>query len=203
VNIVLINLAGLAVGYLCGSIMFAVLIARWVTHGEIRAMGNTNPGAANLFESVGKAWGILDVVLDVAKALVPMLVGHYALHLGPITLGLIGIGAMVGHKYPLYFGFRGGRAASTLTGMYIFFIPFELLGSFVLALGVLLLIGKEKRAFWVALVFFLPGALASLFLPHPLEVKIMVLLGAALIVFFNRRRIMTLFKNFGDERPRR
>ncbi|MCK4793274.1 MAG: glycerol-3-phosphate acyltransferase [Desulfobacteraceae bacterium] len=61
-----------------------------------------------------------------------MLLANYFFDLSTISLGLIGAGAIIGHGYPLFFNFKGGRAAGTLMGIYLFFIPYELLVSFII-----------------------------------------------------------------------
>ncbi|HQG37446.1 MAG: putative glycerol-3-phosphate acyltransferase [Bacteroidetes bacterium ADurb.Bin145] len=173
-------------GYLCGSVMNAQIITRLVKGSDIREMGNNNPGAANTYKNVGPFWGILAGVLDALKALVPLLIGHIVFDLQPIALGFLGFGAVIGHGHPLYFGFRGGRAAGTLMGVFLYFIPFELLAGFILSPMIVYTLIKTDRSYWTPFGIITISALTALFTNHPVEIKIIVIAVAVLGLFLNR-----------------
>lgn len=177
----------LLIGYLIGSILFARLITRLATGQNILELGNHNPGAYNVFRNVGKGWGILVGILDAGKALFPMLIARYAFHLqDDIALGCLGIGALLGHGYPLYYHFEGGRAASILMGMLIFFVPYEFLFSFLISGAIVLLFIKKEYGIWGPTLIIAFSAISCLFFPHTVEVKIIIWIGALITLFFNR-----------------
>ena len=177
----------LLIGYLIGSILFARLITKLVTGQNITELGNHNPGAYNVFRNVGKGWGILVGILDAGKALFPMLIARYAFHLqDDIALGCLGIGALLGHGYPLYYHFEGGRAASILMGMLIFFVPYEFLFSFLIGGAIVLLFIKKEYGIWGPTLIIAFSAISCLFFPHTIEVKIIIWIGALITLFFNR-----------------
>jgi len=177
----------LLIGYLIGSILFARLITRLATGQNILELGNHNPGAYNVFRNVGKGWGILVGILDAGKALFPMLIARYAFHLqDDIALGCLGIGALLGHGYPLYYHFEGGRAASILMGMLIFFVPYEFLFSFLIGGAIVLLFIKKEYGIWGPTLIIAFSAISCLFFPHTIEVKIIIWIGALITLFFNR-----------------
>jgi len=183
-------------GYLTGSILFAWVITKLVKGEDIRDLGNNNPGAANTFKNTGKFWGILTGLLDSLKALIPMLIGNYFFNLSTISLGLIGIGAIIGHGYPLFFNFKGGRAAGTLMGIYLFFIPKELLAAFIIIPLIVFSLIKKDHSFWTPFGIITFSAVACLFFNHPMDVKIMVWASGIVGLYFNRNflpiRIKTL-----------
>ena len=181
-------------GYLTGSILFAYVITKLVKGEDIRDLGNHNPGAANTFKSTGKFWGILTGLLDSSKALVPMLLANYFFDLSTISVGLIGIGAIIGHGYPLFFNFKGGRAAGTLMGIYLFFIPKELLMAFVIIPLIVFSLLKKDKGFWTPFGIVLFGAVTCLFFNHPRDVKIMVWASAIVGLYFNRYFLPTRVK---------
>ena len=183
------------IGYLSGSIMFAYIIAKRVTGTDIRNLGNKNPGAANTFKHVGPFWGILAGLLDALKVLVPILIGHYFFDLSSISLGIMGLGAVIGHGHPLYFGFNGGRAAACLMGLYIFFIPFELLAAFIVVPIIVFTIVKTNRSYWAPFGIITLSAISCLFFNHPVEVKIIVVSVAVLGLFLNRFYLPQMIKN--------
>lgn len=177
----------LLIGYLIGSILFARLITRLATGQNILELGNHNPGAYNVFRNVGKGWGILVGILDAGKALFPMLIARYAFHLqDDIALGCLGIGALLGHGYPLYYHFEGGRAASILMGMLIFFVPYEFLFSFLISGAIVLLFIKKEYGIWGPTLIIAFSAISCLFFPHTVEVKIIIWIGTLITLFFNR-----------------
>lgn len=138
-------------------------------------------GGPRLVEAVHLGPGVLTLALDVLKALVPMVLGHYFLSLSPVVLGAIGAGAMFGHKFPLYYGFSGGRAAATLAGVCLFFIPLEIAIAIAVSLPLLFLAKKQKKRL-VPLVFFISSVGLSMFLDHPLTDKLVVI-GCTLLFF--------------------
>ena len=116
--------------YLLGSIPFGFLIAR--TQGvDIRQVGSGNIGATNVFRCVSKPLGIFTFVLDVAKGyagclLVPMMVAHF---MGPtpgdpLMLQLLcGLLTIVGHNWPIFLGFKGGKGIATSAGLLLALAP--------------------------------------------------------------------------------
>ncbi|HOA10210.1 MAG TPA: glycerol-3-phosphate acyltransferase [Tenuifilaceae bacterium] len=200
-NNYIVNLICLVVGYLCGSVLFANIITRLVVGKEIRELGNNNPGAYNVFNNAGKFWGVFTGILDGLKAFVPMLVAHRYFNVSNTGIGLIGVGAVIGHGYPLFFKFKGGRAASSLMGMFLFFIPYELLAAFAIDLILLYTIVKKDFGFWGPFGIIAIAATLCLFFNHPVEVKILIWVGGLLGVYFNRKFIPLRTKQLLNKAP--
>lgn len=120
-------------GYLLGSMPFGYWVVRIAKGADVRTLGSGNIGATNVWRVYGKGYGIPIVVLDVAKGLVPALVGS-ALG-GPLVGVLAGSAAMLGHWRPLFLGFRkGGKTVATAGGT--FFGAAPLLGILGLAVWI-------------------------------------------------------------------
>jgi glycerol-3-phosphate acyltransferase PlsY len=147
-NSILLYLFCLIVGYLIGSILFAHLITRLVKNVNIRELGNGNPGAYNVFRNVSKFWGVVSGLLDAMKALGPMLIASHYFQLPDIALACLAIGAILGHGLPIYYRFKGGRAASVLMGMYIFFIPYEFFVALAFTAIVVLGFIRKEYGIW-------------------------------------------------------
>ena len=178
-----------AAGYLFGSIMFAWIITKIVLGKDIRTLGNKNPGAANTFVNIGPVWGILAGLLDASKALVPILIGYYYFKLPILPLGIFGLGAVFGHGFPVFFGFKGGRSAGTIIGVYMFFIPYELIVSFAIIPVITLILLKVRPGFWTPFGIIALSALSSLFFKHTLEIKILVFAYGIAGLFLNRKQL--------------
>ena len=122
-------LAGL-LAYILGSVPFGMLVAR-ARGVDIRAVGSRNIGATNVFRCVGKPWGILTFVLDFLKGLagawlIPTAVSRLFPEEGisAPTLALVGgAAAVVGHTWPLFAGFKGGKGVATGFGMLVAIVP--------------------------------------------------------------------------------
>lgn len=105
----------IVVAYLFGSISSAVLICKLFGLPDPRHTGSNNPGATNVYRLGGKVPAILTLVFDVLKGMIPVW-GSYFLNIPPLFLGLIAVAACIGHIFPLYFHFRGGKAVATALG---------------------------------------------------------------------------------------
>jgi glycerol-3-phosphate acyltransferase PlsY len=149
-NFVLPVLAALA-AYLVGSLSFAVIVSRLMGLSDPRTYGSGNPGATNVLRSGSKAAAILTLVLDALKGYVPVaLVAHFgAAHgLGDGTVAMTALAAFLGHLWPVFFRFRGGKGVATAAGA---------------LLGIDPLLGAASIATWlIVAAFFRYSSLASI-----------------------------------------
>lgn len=138
-------------GYLVGSLSFAVIISRFMGLSDPRSYGSGNPGATNVLRSGNKKAAILTLVFDALKGYVPvLLVALYGARfgLGEGTAALVGLGAFLGHLWPVFFRFEGGKGVATAAGV-------------ILALNPVL--GLATLATWVIMAYFFRySSLASL-----------------------------------------
>jgi glycerol-3-phosphate acyltransferase PlsY len=106
------------VGYLLGSLSFAVLLVRWRTGKDIRTEGSGNAGATNVLRSHGKTLGILVALLDVAKGAAAVLLVRTVTAF-PRAAALAAFAAILGHVFPVFYGFRGGKGVATAVGAFL------------------------------------------------------------------------------------
>ncbi len=123
--------------YLLGSISFSIVIARLVKGIDIREHGSGNAGATNTIRVLGKGPGLFVFVLDIAKGIAAVLIGRL---LGPDDLGdwtavLSGLAAIIGHNWPVWFRFKGGKGISTTVGVMVTlaFVPALIAGVIAIA----------------------------------------------------------------------
>ncbi len=143
-------LAALA-AYLIGSLSFAVIVSRAMGLSDPRSYGSGNPGATNVLRSGSKAAAIVTLLLDAAKGWLPVVLVKWfgaAWGLGEGTLALVGLAAFLGHLYPVFFGFKGGKGVATALGVLLGFEP-------LLALATL-------ASFAIIVAFFRYVSLASM-----------------------------------------
>ncbi|ADU70691.1 glycerol-3-phosphate 1-O-acyltransferase PlsY [Pantoea sp. At-9b] len=101
--------------YLCGSISSAILVCKLAGLPDPRTQGSGNPGATNVLRIGGKAPAAAVLIFDIAKGMLPVWIA-YLLHVAPLYLGLTAIAACLGHIYPVFFRFRGGKGVATAFG---------------------------------------------------------------------------------------
>jgi glycerol-3-phosphate acyltransferase PlsY len=117
-----------AVGYLLGSLSFAVLLVRRATGKDIRAEGSGNAGATNVLRSHGKGLALAVAALDIAKGAAAVLIVRLATA-DPRYAAAAAFAAVLGHVFPLYYGFRGGKGVATAVGAFGVLAPLPTLVS--------------------------------------------------------------------------
>jgi len=139
------------VAYLIGSLSFAVIVSRLMGLKDPRTFGSKNPGATNVLRSGSKAAAIVTLLLDALKGLLPVLAVKlwgkpYGMEEG--TMALAGLGAFLGHLWPVFFKFKGGKGVATFIGV---------------VFGISWILGLGTAATWLIIAFFFRySSLASL-----------------------------------------
>lgn len=144
--------------YLVGSLSFAVIVSRVMGLNDPRTYGSKNPGATNVLRSGSKKAAVVTLLLDAAKGLLPVLLVQWlgqAYGLAEGTLAMVGLAAFLGHLYPVFFRFQGGKGVATAIGV-IF--------------GLNWILGLATVATWVIMAYFfryssLASIVAAVFAP--------------------------------------
>jgi glycerol-3-phosphate acyltransferase PlsY len=111
-------LALVVAAYLLGSLSSAVIVCRLAGLPDPRTEGSRNPGATNVLRIGGKRAAFFTLAGDMLKGLLPVLIAHQ-FGAAELTLGAVGLAALLGHLYPVFFGFDGGKGVATSLGVYI------------------------------------------------------------------------------------
>lgn len=144
--------------YLLGSLSFAVIVSRSLGMADPRSYGSGNPGATNVLRSGNRGAALATLLLDAVKGWVPVFAIRIAgpdLGMGAGTAALAGLAAFLGHLYPVFFGFRGGKGVATAAGVLF---------------GIDALLGLATGTTWAIVAFFfryssLASLAAALFAP--------------------------------------
>lgn len=110
----------LIISYLFGSINSAIIICKLFALPSPRSVGSGNPGATNVLRLGGKKAAAITLLSDVIKGLIPVLIAHL-LQLSSVEIGYVALAAVIGHIFPLFFGFKGGKGVATLIGVILGF----------------------------------------------------------------------------------
>jgi glycerol-3-phosphate acyltransferase PlsY len=100
--------------YLCGSIPFGLILTRFAGHGDIRSIGSGNIGATNVLRTGSKKLALATLICDMVKGFVPVSI---AWHFGAEAATAAAIGATLGHIFPMWLGFKGGKGVATAGGV--------------------------------------------------------------------------------------
>lgn len=150
-NEILLSVLAAVAAYLIGSLSFAVLVSRLFGLADPRSYGSKNPGATNVLRSGNKKAAILTLVFDALKGVVPVLLAQYfgpRYGLGEGTVALVGLAAFLGHLWPVFFKFQGGKGVATAAGVLLAFNPW---------------LGLATLATWIIIAaFFRYSSLASI-----------------------------------------
>lgn len=176
------------IAYLIGSIPFALLLARRWGARDLRRIGSGNIGAANVLRATGLTAGVLVAVLDIAKGAASVIVAQ-RLSPGPTSGAVAGLAAIVGHIYPVWLRFRGGKGVATACGVFSVLTPLAVppaLAIFVVTV-------------WTTRYISLGSLLATLALPpiayaigDSAAAVVAAFAAAAIIVFRHRSNLLRL-----------
>lgn len=117
----MIDIALIALAYLLGSISAAIIVCKAMGLPDPRTEGSGNPGATNVLRVGGKKAAAITLFADMLKGLVPVLIAKYGFHVDELILALVGLAAFLGHLYPVFFGFKGGKGVATMLGVLLGF----------------------------------------------------------------------------------
>ncbi len=188
--------------YLVAAIPTGVVLTRLMGLEDVRSKGSGNIGATNVYRVAGKLPGVLTLVGDILKGFLPLLAVKLWLAPTPLQLGLAGVVAIVGHCYPVYLRFKGGKGVATALGIFLVLDPPALLGGCVVfllavALSRYISLGSVLAAVAVPLLTFL--------LARPLPLVLSACAIGALIVWRHRENLRRLFagteNQFGAKPP--
>ncbi len=189
------------ISYCIGGIPFGLIIGHLFGKTDIRRQGSGNIGAANVSRTVSKSLGVLTLALDICKGALSVLLAFWIVQGEPFWYGVAGVSAIVGHIFPIYLRFKGGKGYATTIGAFLMLTPIAMLISvlvfFVIAIPTRIVsIGSisSSVALPIIMLFFLDY---RLFIPF-------AIIAALLIVLRHTSNIKNLLSGtepkFGEKR---
>jgi glycerol-3-phosphate acyltransferase PlsY len=122
-------------GYLLGSVPTGLLLTKMFSKIDPRKVGSKNIGATNIFRTAGKKLGILTLVGDILKGMIPIVIAS-RLGLPDLWIAIAGLSSFLGHIFPIFLGFRGGKGVATALGVYVVISPIAVLIEFLVFAGI-------------------------------------------------------------------
>lgn len=171
----------LLIAYLLGSIPFGILISR-IYQTDIRKVGSKSTGATNVLRTVGKKPALLTLLGDIGKGITVVLLGKIFLS-SPFLVACMGLIAIIGHDWPVFAKFRGGKGVATSLGVFLILAPLPLLLTLLIWLAVL---GIWR---YVSLASILAGVFLPLFIWFFSGVGILfsISLAAGILLIYRHR----------------
>jgi glycerol-3-phosphate acyltransferase PlsY len=122
----MIPLAVLVIAYLLGAIPFGYVLVKWKTGADVRAAGSGNIGATNVMRTTGRAAGVVTLLLDIAKGYAAVWIAGRLTGQDVLWMSVAALAVMAGHAYPVFLGFKGGKAVASFVGAFLCLTPWAL-----------------------------------------------------------------------------
>ncbi|QPQ55454.1 glycerol-3-phosphate 1-O-acyltransferase PlsY [Allosphingosinicella flava] len=187
-DIAVLPILSFLIGYALGSIPFGIILTKATGAGDLRSIGSGNIGATNVLRTGRKGLAAATLILDMLKATAAILIVHYLL---PGHEGVAAIGALIGHLYPVWLKFRGGKGVATFLGILIAMAPLAALIFAGVWIGALLLTRYSSVGGMSA---SLSAPIAVLFLDGNVPLAMLFLGFALLVVWKHRDNIVRLLQ---------
>jgi len=187
-------LLALIIGYLLGSVNASIIISK-LKGDDIRNHGSGNAGATNTLRTYGKGVAAAVTLFDVLKGVIAVLIARYILK-DEIAVLFAGFGAVLGHNFPVYFDFKGGKGILTSFAVALMISPYSALCTFVIAIAIMAITRYVSLGSVVGAVVL--AALTFFFESGNYNISIFMVLLALLAIFRHRENIKRLIN--GTER---
>lgn len=182
------------VAYLIGSISFAIIFSKKFAGFDVRERGSNNAGTTNVLRTVGKKAAALTLICDILKGVVAVLLAMLASNIwqeadGELLKYLAGLMAIIGHTFPVYYGFKGGKGVATSLGVLLVVNP--QIGIICLVFALIIMIATRMVSLGSVLAATLFPIL-TVFMVDSFGAKVISILIALLVIFNHRSNIKRL-----------
>jgi glycerol-3-phosphate acyltransferase PlsY len=184
----LIEILYIVFAYLCGSVPFAYIIAKRVGNIDIRNVGSGNPGATNVFRTVGKGAGIATFIADTLKGFIPVSSAIFINDSFSYSAA-VAIAVIVGHTATIFLNFKGGKGAATGLGVFLALMPLPSLAAFAV-FGLVFILSGYVALGSICAALSLP--LAAYFSGYSMEPMIFAFAVAGLVINKHKTNIKRL-----------
>lgn len=174
-----------------GGLPFGYWLVRLASGEDIRTMGSGNIGATNVYRAAGRKAGVIVLLMDVLKGYVAVWIATVLTQGNPVAMALAAVAVMIGHCYPVFLNFKGGKAVACFVGAFFYLAPF--------AIAVIMAIFIVVVAFskYVSLGSIIGALLfpVIVWLTHPLAPTLAASIAAAVLIIYRHKANITRLKN--------
>jgi len=183
-------LAACLLAYLLGAIPSGYLLVKWSTGGDVRRAGSGNIGATNVLRTTGRTAGVVTLLLDIGKGYLAVWAAGRMTADSPLWMAAAAVLVMVGHAYPVFLAFRGGKAVASFVGAFLCLTPLALGAVLVVFVGVVAWTRHISLGSIVAAAVF-PLAVWLIAVPA-LATEVAAVVAGALIIYKHSENIHRL-----------
>ena len=181
------GLLSILIAYLLGAIPFGYLLTRFTTGKDVRAEGSGNIGATNVLRAAGRAAAVITLLLDLGKGYAAVWIAGILTDNSPGWMADAALAVIAGHVFPIFLGFKGGKAVATLTGAFLYLAPVPALAG-IIVFVVTVAVTRYVSAGSIVSVATFP--LGLWLIEHPtLNELLAALIAAAIVVYRHKENI--------------
>jgi glycerol-3-phosphate acyltransferase PlsY len=184
------GLLSIAIAYLMGGIPFGYLLVRFTTGKDVRASGSGNIGATNVLRTTGRGVAVATLLLDIAKGFFSVWIAALLTNDDPWWTSAAALAVMAGHAFPVFLGFKGGKAVASFIGAFLYLTPLPLFAALVVFVMAVVATRHISAGSVLAAGTFPLGV--WLILHPPVPVLLAALIAGAFIVVRHRSNIERL-----------
>lgn len=186
----MIALLVLPIAYLLGAIPFGYLLVKMKTGADVRGSGSGNIGATNVLRTTGRVAGIATLLLDIGKGYLAVWIAGRLTDMSPLWMSAAAVTVMLGHAFPMFLGFRGGKAVASFVGAFLCLTPLALAVVTVVFVGVVIWTRYISLASIVGAVTF-PLAVWLMMMP-PMSILVASVAACCFIIYRHSSNIERL-----------
>lgn len=183
-------LVALVAAYLLGGIPFGYFLVRWKTGRDVRGLGSGNIGATNVLRTTGRGLGVVTLLLDIAKGYAAVWLAAFLTNDSPLWTSAAALTVMAGHAFPVFLGFKGGKAVASFIGAFLNVAPGPLLA---VLLVFVIVVAVSKFISLGSIVAAGTFPLAVWLIQHPpYEVTLAALIAGVFIIYRHKANIQRI-----------
>lgn len=184
------------IAYFLGSIPFGYIVAKLFFKEDIRASGSGNIGATNAMRQFGTVVGVIVLLLDILKGVAAVLIAKHLLPSGSPEIALSAFFAIIGHVFPVWLGFKGGKGVAVAAGVFLALTPFTVLGAlacFIIVVAISRYVSLGSLA--AATALGISNTIIELKLDTPDYALLILIWIAVIMIFVMHRENIARLKN--------
>ncbi len=189
------------IAYLLGSIPFGYIVAKLFFKEDIRASGSGNIGATNAMRQFGTVVGVIVLLLDILKGVAAVLIAKHLLPSGSPEIALSAFFAIIGHVFPVWLGFKGGKGVAVAAGVFLALTPFTVLGAlacFIIVVAISRYVSLGSLA--AATALGISNTIIELKLDTPDYALLILIWIAVIMIFVMHRENIARLKNKNENK---
>ena len=186
------GLLAIVIAYLLGAIPFGYFLTRFTTGKDVREHGSGNIGATNVLRAAGRAAGIGTLVLDIAKGSAAVWIAGLLTGNSPGWMADAALAVMLGHAFPVFLGFKGGKAVATFVGAFLYLTPIPMLAALIVFVITVAVTRYISAGSILAAAMF---PLGVWLIEHPTLNELLAAVIAAAIVVYRHRDNVRRMRN--------